>query len=502
MTNTVTLPSRLRDVASSGPGRVAIEDDQGRVTYGDLLERARRVAAAIERRKWAGARIGLYASPGAPWVTGFLGTLLAGGSAVALSPSYPPPELRFLVDSSNVRGVLTSRDLEASAAGALGGVPTLNVDEAALPGVPVIDRIHEPQPGDVALVLFTSGTTGKPKGARLTHENVLALSDVLGEAWGFGPNDTLLHTLPLHHLHGIGVSLIVALVAGAKTRFVRFEPRAVWEALGGATVFMGVPTQHKKLFDAFDVEDEETRRRWTAHGKALRLVTSGSAALPEPVGQRWRALSGAYPLERYGMTEIGIVLSNPLAGERRPGTVGKPLRGVDLRVVAESGSDAEPDEPGELWIRARTVFAGYDGRGSATRDAFSGGWFKTGDTVSMSKDGYVKVLGRTSIDILKSGGYKISALEIEHVLREHEDVGDVAVVGMPDEIWGDLVVAAVVERPGRGISEEPLRAWAKERIAPYKVPKRIAVVPDLPRNALGKVQKNVLVRMLLERGMR
>jgi malonyl-CoA/methylmalonyl-CoA synthetase len=306
--------------------------------------------------------------------------------------------------------------------------------------------------------------------------------------------------LPLHHLHGIGVSLLVALASGATTRFVPFEPRRVWDELGSATALMGVPTQHKKLFDAFDAADDDAKRRWSSHARALRLVTSGSAALPPATGERWRRVNGNYPLERYGMTEIGIVVSNPLEGERRPGTVGKPLTGVEMRLVDDRGGDVPLGEPGELWIRARTVFAGYDDNESATRDAFSGDWFKTGDTARSSSDGYVTMLGRTSVDILKSGGYKLSAVEIENVLREHDGIADVAVVGLPDDTWGDLVVAAIVERPGCTTSEGALREWAKRHIAPYKVPKRIVVLEDLPRNALGKVQKNTLVRLLVERG--
>jgi malonyl-CoA/methylmalonyl-CoA synthetase len=353
---------------------------------------------------------------------------------------------------------------------------------------------------EAALILFTSGTTGKPKAATLTHDNVLALAETLGRAWGFSSRDVLLHVLPLHHLHGVGVSLLVALASGATTRFVPFVAKRVWDELGSATVLMGVPTQHKKLFDAFDAAGEETRKRWTSYGRALRLVTSGSAALPTALGERWRSLSGNYPLERYGMTEIGIVLSNPLDGERRPGSVGMTLPGVEMRLVGDDGNDVPSDEPGELWFRSRTVFAGYDGNERATREAFEGDWFKTGDTAKASKDGYVTILGRTSVDILKSGGYKLSAVEIENVLREHEGVGDVAVVGLPDDMWGDLVVAAIVEKPGWTTSDGELRAWTKERMAPYKVPKRIVVLEELPRNALGKVQKNALVRLLIERG--
>jgi malonyl-CoA/methylmalonyl-CoA synthetase len=221
-------------------------------------------------------------------------------------------------------------------------------------------------------------------------------------------------------------------------------------------------------------------------------VTSGSAALPVTVGDRWRALTGAYPLERFGMTEIGVGASNPLdpAG-RRPGTVGPPLPTVETRIVDD-----------ELWIAGPSVFAGYHDKPEATRDAFvvedGRRWFKTGDTVARDDDGYLRILGRTSVDILKSGGYKLSALEIEEVLREHPAVADAAVVGLPDATWGERVVACVVPREGRHAecTEDGIRAFAKERLAPYKVPKQVVPMRELPRNALGKVLKPELVKKL------
>jgi len=500
MTAANTLLRRLHDLARAAPNRIAVEDDTAKRSFADLMARAERVRAALEERGLARRRVGLFASPGASWVEAFVGSLLANCTAVALSPIYPASELAFLLRTSATSSVLVSRDLEAHARIVLENTPTLVIEELAATDARSKKQESFPRPNDAALVLFTSGTTGKPKGAKLTHENVLTLAEVLGRAWGFSSDDVLLHTLPLHHLHGIGVSLLVALASGAMTRFVAFEPDRVWDELGRATVLMGVPTQHKKLFDAFDAAGDDAKGIWASHGRALRLVTSGSAALPTAIGERWRALSGTYPLERYGMTEIGIVLSNPLHGERRPRTVGTPLPGVEMRLVGDGESDVQAGDPGELWIRARTVFEGYDDNERATIDALSGDWFKTGDTARSSSDGYVTMLGRTSVDILKSGGYKLSAVEIENVLREHDGVADVAVVGLPDDTWGDLVVAAIVERPGFTTSSDALRAWARERIAPYKVPKRIVVLEDFPRNALGKVQKNTLVRLLIERG--
>jgi malonyl-CoA/methylmalonyl-CoA synthetase len=217
------------------------------------------------------------------------------------------------------------------------------------------------------------------------------------------------------------------------------------------------------------------------------------------LGERWRAVTGTYPLERFGMTEIGVGMSNPLAGPRKPGMVGLPVEGVETRIV----NDNEEDAPsGELWVRGPSVFAGYWKREDATHAAFAddvhGGerWFKTGDTVTRDEDGCFKVLGRTSVDILKSGGFKLSALEIEEVLLEHVSVSEVAVVGVPDETWGERVVACVVLQAGHECDEATLRAFAKERLASYKVPKEVIAMRELPRNAIGKVQKLELVKKL------
>jgi malonyl-CoA/methylmalonyl-CoA synthetase len=374
------------------------------------------------------------------------------------------------------------------------------VTTAALLAGPRASIAAEPREDDAALQLYTSGTTGKPKGAVITHGNLAKQQELLAAAWAWSEDDVLLHMLPLHHLHGLGIAMLTAVGAGATTHFLPFEPRAAWEAMPRATVFMGVPTIHMKLLAALDEVDAKTRDRWSAGARSLRLITSGSAALPVTVGERWRAITGAYPLERFGMTEIGVGASNPLAPEgRRPGSVGRPLPTVGTRIVGEDGRDADS---GELWINGPCVFTAYSDRPEATRDAFvdhaGERWFRTGDTVAREADGYLRILGRTSVDILKSGGYKLSALEIEEVLRENDAVAEVAVVGVPDPLWGDRVVACVVARPGREseCAEDRLRGFARERLAAYKVPKQVIVMTDLPRNAVGKVIKPELLKKL------
>jgi malonyl-CoA/methylmalonyl-CoA synthetase len=468
------------------------------------VDAADRVAAGllVGRRSLEGERVALLVEPGAEFVACFFGVLRAGGCVVVLSPIHPPPETAFFCANAGIHAVVVSPALAervaflASERHVVTTTALLASDRSPLRADP---RDDEP-----ALQLYTSGTTGKPKGAIITHGNIAVQQELVGEAWGWGEDDVLLHTLPLHHLHGLGIAWLTAVRAGAATRFLgSFDARATWAAMSHATVFMGVPTIHAKLLTVFDEADDSTRARWTAGARGLRLITSGSAALPVTVGERWRAITGAYPLERFGMTEIGVGMSNPLASEgRRPGTVGTPLRSVRSRIVGEDGKDADS---GELWIAGPSVFAAYHERPDATREAFTAHegerWFKTGDTVARQADGYLRILGRTSVDILKSGGYKLSALEIEEVLRECPAVAEVAVVGVPDETWGERVVACVVPRPSleAECETEKLRSFAKERLAPYKVPKEVFVMRDLPRNAVGKVIKPELLKSLIER---
>jgi malonyl-CoA/methylmalonyl-CoA synthetase len=356
------------------------------------------------------------------------------------------------------------------------------------------------------LLVYTSGTTGGPKGALHTHRSLAAQVDALLEAWGWTAGDRIANVLPLHHVHGIVNVVCCALAAGARCELLpSFEPAAVWErfAAGELTVFMAVPTVYSRLLSAWEAAGAERRARWSEGARSLRLMVSGSAALPVSMLERWEAATGHRLLERYGMTETGMILSNPLAGERVPGSVGTPLPGVDVRFAGggepcDEGPDPEitdPESPdpdarrGEIEVRGPALFAGYWGREAATREAFTDdGWFRTGD-VGLLEHGRYRLLGRSSDDILKTGGYKVSALEIEETLRAHPAIAEVAVVGVADQVWGQRVAAAVVLADGATLDLEELRGWGKERLAPYKVPTLLRVIDALPRNALGKVTK-------------
>ncbi len=456
---------------------IAVIDERGEHSFDATRARAADVSAHIGDGR--GRRVAILASPGADFVAAFFGVVASGACAVVLSPLHPAPESAFFCDDARVDLVFVTADQIERARTCVGERPT--VDLATLEPSPARDVALGDR--DPALMLYTSGTTGKPKGAVLSHGNLSIQQEILAEAWGLRASDVLLHALPLHHMHGLCIAMLSCLGAGATVRMLpAFDGARIWRDLARSTVLMAVPTMYKKLFDVLDASNE--RNTWVQNASKLRLATSGSAALPVTIAERWRAITGNIPLERFGMTEIGVGLTNPLDGERRAGTVGLPPRTVEARVDEASG---------ELSIRGPSVFLEYFGRPEA-KDP--GGWFKTGDTVTRDERGYFRILGRTSVDILKSGGYKLSALEIEEALREHPAVSDVAVVGVPDETWGDRVVACVVVRLGHALEPDALRAFAKEKLASYKCPKDVIVMDDLPRNAMGKVQKPALVTML------
>jgi malonyl-CoA/methylmalonyl-CoA synthetase len=344
-------------------------------------------------------------------------------------------------------------------------------------GAPALDAAG---PGDPALLCYTSGTTGAPKGAVLVHGNLLATVEALRLAWRWTPDDRLVLALPLFHIHGLGVGLHGTLAAGASAVLLpRFDVDAVLDAAADhdATLFFGVPTMYARLADSPRVG--ELAR--------LRLCVSGSAPLPAPLWERLRTDAGQAVLERYGMTETVMNVSNPHDGERRPGAVGLPLPGVEVRL---SGGN-----PGEILLRGPNVFAGYWNRPDATAAAFDGeGWFRSGDIGALDDDGYLRIVGRSK-ELIISGGFNVYPREVEDVLRAHPGVADAAVVGAPSTEWGEAVTAFVVPA-GAAPAEEDLLAHAAAALAPYKRPRAVRFVAELPRNALGKVLKHELVAAL------
>ncbi|HUK62254.1 MAG TPA: acyl-CoA synthetase [Dongiaceae bacterium] len=478
--------------------RTAIVAPEGTFTYADLLRDSARVAGALLRgtTDLAEARVAFQAQPGYPYAAIQWGIWRAGGIAVPLAASHPPAELTYTLEDAGATIVVApDRAAETLRPLAARYRARFLTNAEALAGTP--GTLPDVAPNRRAMMVYTSGTTARPKGVVTTHHNIAAQVASLVQAWGWTADDRILLVLPLHHVHGIVNVLACALSSGAACEILaRFDASAVWQRLasGDLTLFMAVPTIYKRLIDEYGRADVPTCRAWSEGAKSLRLMVSGSAALPVQTLERWREITGHTLLERYGMTEIGMALSNPLHGERRPGSVGVPLPLVEVKLADEAGRAVPEGTPGEILVRGPTVFGEYWKRKEATREAFRDGWFRTGDT-AVVEDGRYRILGRTSVDIIKTGGFKVSALEIEEVLRTHPAIAECAVVGAPDPEWGERVSAAVELKDGAALGLDELQEWAKELLAPYKVPRALRCVGALPRNAMGKVMKPEVARL-------
>ena len=448
----------------------------GWVTRGDL---AQRTASAAGRLYGVGLRKGdriiLSSAASADLVVAHVAALRLGLIVVPVNGAYQQAELAHIVDDADPRAAVVDKPewvrwLAELAPDMTVVSPRLDLDDGTAPS---LDQLSS---GDPALLGYTSGATGVPKGAVLTHGNLLAGAGSVRIAWRWTPDDRLVLALPLFHMHGLGVGLHGTLLAGASAILLDgFSPDTVLDAAQAhdATLFFGVPTMYTRLARS-DRISELSR---------LRLCVAGSAALPADLHRRLRDAAGVRVLERYGMTETIMLVSNPYDGERRAGTVGLPLPGVELRL--------DPDT-GEVLVRGPNVFAGYWRQPEATEQAFDeDGWFRTGDLGAFDEEGYLRLRGRAK-ELVISGGMNVYPREVEDALRSHPDVDDVAVTGTPDEEWGELVTAWVVAVPGRTPGLEDLRSHLEGVCAPFKHPRLLHHVDDLPRNALGKVQKHLL----------
>ena len=490
----IALVTRAADHLS----RQAIVDADGSFTYRDLLDASAATASALLRGAddLREARVAFLVPPGFAYVATLWGIWRAGGIAVPLASSHPPAELAHVLDDSDPVVVVAHPSVEA------------RLREVAEPrGVRVVQTpdLIQAQPRSLpdvvetrrAMMLYTSGTTGKPKGVVTTHAQIQAQVTSLVDAWEWTCDDRILLVLPLHHVHGIVNVLCCALWSGACCEMLSgFDANAAWKHLVGRplTLFMAVPTIYRRLTIAWEQAPPVEQTEMSAACGRLRLMVSGSAALPVTTLERWRELSGHVLLERYGMTEIGMGLSNSLHGERYPGSVGAPLPRVEVRVVDDEMNDVPPGTSGELLIKGPNVFLEYWRRPEETAKSYHEGWFKTGDVV-VAHDGRYRILGRRSVDIIKTGGYKVSALEIEEVLRTHQAIQECAVVGAPDLDWGERVCVAVELVEGLNLELDVLRLWARDLLAPYKIPKELTIVTSLPRNAMGKVTKSDIAEL-------
>lgn len=490
----IPLVARAEQTA---PDRIAIADSAGEYSYGQLLEKSHAIASALlaGRADLEGRRVAFLVPSSFDYPCVQWGIWRAGGTAVPLCTMHPPAEWSYVLEDSGAEIVVAHAEFAdklAPVAERLGCrfLRCEDIRDHALGALPAVEADR------AAMLIYTSGTTSKPKGVVTTHEILSWQIRSLIEAWGWVPDDRTLLVLPLHHLHGILNVLSCALWAGATCEMTpRFDAEETWAGIqsGRLTLFMAVPTVYARLVKAWEAASPGKQQALSAACRKLRLMVCGSAALPVVTLERWREISGHTLLERYGMTELGMALSNPLNGARLPGFVGQALPYVEVRLVDETLNAVPDGTPGQIQVKGPTVFREYWQRPSETEKAFVEGWFKTGD-VAVRENGSFRILGRESVDIIKTGGYKVSALEIEDELRNHEAIEQCAVVGVEDPEWGERVAAAVVVKEGNSLSLDTLRAWAKERLAIYKVPSRLLILPELPRNAMGKVVKPELAQ--------
>ena len=494
-----TIPLIAR--AEEHGDRVAIIASEGTFTYNQLLTDSNAVASCLldGSADLNEARVAFLTQPGYHYAATQWGIWRAGGVTVPLATSHPRPELEYMLEDSGATIVITDAAYEEKLRPIAEdmGLRFLLTSSLLATSPCTLPNFG---PERRAMIIYTSGTTNKPKGVVSLHSNIEAQITSLVEAWGWTAHDHILHVLPLHHIHGIVNVLGCSQWSGAVCEILpAFDAEVVWERIENSpmTLFMAVPTIYARLVTSWNAASPDRQKALTAACAKLRLMVSGSAALPVRTLEEWQGISGHVLLERYGMTEIGMALSNPLNGVRKPGFVGNPLPYVSMRLVDEGHKPVEAGVTGEIQIKGPCVFQEYWGKPEATASEFVDGWFRTGD-VAIMEDGTYRILGRSSVDIIKTGGFKVSALEVEDVLREHPAISDCAVVAMEDLEWGERVCAALVLAKESSLTLEELRDWSRERLAPYKMPSRMIPVSELPRNAMGKVVKPDLTKLFLE----
>ena len=458
------------------------------VTYKALFQGAEGMAAAlVAHGLQPGDRIAMQVEKSLEAVQLYLATVMAGGVFLPLNTAYTAAEVAYFLTDATPRIVVCDPTREGEITPLANGATVLTL---ALDGTGTLTDAAQGQGGfsayprtadDLAAILYTSGTTGRSKGAMLSHANLASNSETLREAWGFTHDDVLIHALPIFHTHGLFVATNVALLAGACVHFLpKFDADAIIAAMPTSTALMGVPTFYTRLLDHPGLTRETVSN--------MRLFVSGSAPLLVDTHEKWAATTGHRILERYGMTETNMNTSNPLNGERRAGTVGFPLPGVELRIV-----DGERQVPqgdiGVLEVRGPNVFKGYWQMPEKTAEELRpDGWFITGDQGFTDADGYVTIVGRAK-DMIISGGFNIYPAEIERELLSHPDVIEAAVIGVPDEDWGEGVKAVVELREGATGDADALIALCKARLGSLRAPKSVDFRDSLPRNATGKVLK-------------
>jgi malonyl-CoA/methylmalonyl-CoA synthetase len=471
-----TMAEAFAATAAERPDAPALDIDGVAATHGELDARAARVGGFLRARGVeAGDRVLLCAPTSMELVVTYLGVLRIGATAMPCDAALTAAELEHLLDDAGPVAAFVAPDARErlAEAGDVGTVVAMD-EVSALDGEPV-DPVADPGP---AMLAYTSGTTGAPKGVPLTHANVLASTRGVVKAWRWSADDVLVHALPLSHQHGLSGVHLSLLCGSSAVVSSRFDPARLTAAARDhrATVLFAVPAMYERLHAWDGIRDADLR--------SLRLAVSGSAPLPAALAERVAEWLGQLPLERYGSTEAGLDVSNPYAGPRRAGRVGWALPGIEARLDGEDG---------EILIRGPQVFDGYWNRPDATAEALTeDGWFRTGDLARLDDDGSLEITGRSK-ELIISGGLNVYPREVEAALEDHPGVAQVAVAGVPSEKWGEEVVAFVV--PDGDLDADALIARCRERLSAYKCPKRVVALDELPVNRMGKVRRDALAEM-------
>lgn len=486
----------LADRVPSEATRLLTTPDGQQYTYGDLERESARVASALRQLGLQpGDRVSVQVEKSVANLWLYLGVLRAGLVYHPLNTAYAHEEMRYFLNNAEPGLLLCDPSKEASlrALCATAGIDHLYTLDAQGLGTfhdycascPVTHTTEPRADDDLAVLLYSSGTTGRPKGIMLTHRNLRSNAEVLVDYWGFTEDDVLLHALPIYHVHGLFVGLHCVLMSGASMHWLPgFTVRQVRDLLPQSTVMMGVPTYYTRLLtdDAFGRDE----------CRSMRLFVSGSAPLLEETFDSFAARTGHTILERYGMSETGMNCSNPLNGERRAGTVGFPLPGTEIRICDDEHNPLPPGAIGELEVRGPNVFKGYWRMPEKTAADFTeDGWFVTGDQGRIDERGYVSIVGRSK-DMVITGGLNVYPKEVEMLINDIPGVAESAVFGVPHPDFGEAVVATVVPLAGVEIQPEDIQGALAEQLAKFKCPKRIQMAAELPRNAMGKVQKKQL----------
>jgi len=506
----MNLALQLSEVARDYKHKPAIIFENSAYAFNDLDKSVEHYSAVLERMGVkAGDRVAIQLSKRMEFVFLELAVLSVGGIVIPLNPDYKAQEIKYFLTDSGSALYFTDYDCFSRVQTEFQKFDKLRVvlvDSAQGAGaLSLFDELKTASPrgytrpyptggDDAAVICYTSGTTGRSKGAVITHRNLISNMMSLHQTWEWSDRDVLLHALPLFHVHGLFVALHGALNAGATMiMHQKFDPKRTWEALEKerCTILMGVPTMYQRLSTQWDLIDRPPDLQ------SMRVFISGSAPLLETQFHRFEQQTGFRILERYGMTETGMIASNTLDPRgRKPKSVGYPLPGVEIRVVSPNREDVSPGEVGEVWIRGENVFKGYWQMPEKTRESFHEGWFKSGDLGYSDPDDNARLylVGRAK-ELVITGGYNVYPKEVEDVLTSHEAIKEAAVIGLPDEDFGERVTAVVVRTEGDATpSPESVIDYCKSRLAGYKCPKVVFFVAELPRNAMGKLQKNVLAR--------